>query len=831
MTGKDDGRSAAVVGMAAAAVPNASTRAEQAGAFGPSHAVSPTSNTNGVPFHNNSTGDDDEAASVPDGARLRYNPTGARQDDGDDDEDGGCSSNYDDGDIDDDFSDLQRLISLARLPYCRITKVFVSGSCTIGHVPPPPTTTTATTAEFAATTRDARLLSPSQPPRGTDLTLEDEDEAASRRKRPLPRRLPDSPPAAVREPRREFRRPLRSLVVGDQRSGAVRCHHDEERALTEMEDEDDDARSGGGDATGPLPLPPPPATTGVPAAGTTPADPGAEKGPSFALSFESTIEEKNSEHGHGSDVSNLTRLEPDRDCDCDCVDDRTQSEEHLENADSPEPRVGEPAELGSTGSQCVATVDGVGLRKRSPPLQVKATIGPGERTHESNGPLDNTPCVEAPRDETVPDPASIDPSLVAAVEAAADSHRRRSDRGVLDSNDRFLAANFVRSTTGGGRPDARCRVCDRRVLSHLLRHAVTRSCLVRRVVVGRGTVPWEEAPPPAEQPLLPPCCTPEALADAAEGSRVRRAVERYWTCHSIAAAPELPPGRLCRHCHSPVLGRDFRRLFQHLVGCIGIVPLIEGLGDLLLTTLSQAFFPDLSTHRYASNAAAFPDCSRQEFAERKESQKLQLFDERRVKGLAEAGQRLPAGRTTGPIREQNLLFMSSNFVPAAALGDSVACVSCGQHRPRWTLRCALSHAITRSCLACRAERVLLLPAKDEASASTDDPRAVGGYGDHEPMRRLISNLCASLPTCPRATAAFQEYRGRHFDHPADNKDSSSNNLKCRRCSAQVHGIGHQSFLLHLAHCVGIATVVRDLESLMAGLVSSIIFETRREESS
>jgi hypothetical protein len=98
------------------------------------------------------------------------------------------------------------------------------------------------------------------------------------------------------------------------------------------------------------------------------------------------------------------------------------------------------------------------------------------------------------------------------------------------------------------------------------------------------------------------------------------------------------------------------------------------------------------------------------------------------------------------------------------------------------------------------------------------------YGNDESRNkehRLISDTCARLPTCTRATFAIQEYRGRHFD-PAAAEDPSLNTWACRRCHAPVRGIGHQPFLIHLAQCIGIEPVVRDLESLLMAVVSTIV---------
>jgi hypothetical protein len=477
-----------------------------------------------------------------------------------------------------------------------------------------------------------------------------------------------------------------------------------------------------------------------------------------------------------------------------------------------------------------------------------APVGPpGQWTNKCN--------IEEQLDESGSDPTSIDPSSVVAATAASAACLRGSRWTVLDSNQRFVAANFDR-TPDGGPPSMRCRICDKLVMSkryqssHSLRHAISLSCLVRRVVVGQCNNRLEA---PAAAAPLPPYCTLEALADACESTLVKGVFKSYWGCHFFAPF-ESPQKKLCRHCNSQVLGGGFKKSFGHLIGCIGIVPMLEVLGGILRTTLSPGFFTDLRTRRNGSTATGVPPPLRlppespsRGSGERMISQKEHVI-EPRIDVLTEAvdaapmtGDQPSAGRRTrDAIHEQNLAFLASTFVPTAGSRTGCACVFCDQDFPGCGVSDLLRHVISRSCLSRRVERALLLPcdAPARAPAAAAAPSLARSSssssdgGGHDPARsgliitrlRRIPAACAGLPQNARATAALQEYRGRHFARAASADPPSLHLLwACRRCGAQGRGFGHQPFLGHLIQqCAGVVVVVRDLEDILTAIVRGLV---------
>jgi hypothetical protein len=174
--------------------------------------------------------------------------------------DGGYDASRDDDD--DDFSDLQRLISLARLPYCRVTKTFGKGGSFSYIIGTSTTTSNATLATAASspppppttTTHDSENL----PPRSC-VHVPKGDEAP----RPRKRTLDHSPVAAARN--HHHRRALRQWRPALARSNysrddAAPGHRNDNERFELGKDENNDGSSNGGGGVsvgkGPLPVQP-----------------------------------------------------------------------------------------------------------------------------------------------------------------------------------------------------------------------------------------------------------------------------------------------------------------------------------------------------------------------------------------------------------------------------------------------------------------------------------------------------------------------------------------------------------------------------------------------
>jgi hypothetical protein len=199
-----------------------------------------------------------------------------------------------------------------------------------------------------------------------------------------------------------------------------------------------------------------------------------------------------------------------------------------------------------------------------PPMETEETGVDGDGSHE----------------ETVAGTDDFAPSIVAP--AGAPGSRRRAD--ILTENREFVKANFLPTASGDG---STCNICAANVIysnktkgSRLLRHALTGSCLLRRIGMDAAAAPYR-------------------LDPIARNSRLLTgAFKTVWRSHfgtpggstaEAEAAPLLRVPRSCRHCSKALLGTGTtRQFFMHLLGCVGVVPLLRALEATLRELMSSA---------------------------------------------------------------------------------------------------------------------------------------------------------------------------------------------------------------------------------------------------
>jgi hypothetical protein len=158
----------------------------------------------------------------------------------------------------------------------------------------------------------------------------------------------------------------------------------------------------------------------------------------------------------------------------------------------------------------------------------------------------------------------------------------------------------------------------------------------------------------------------------------------------------------------------------------------------------------------------------------------------------------PLSRPRDEILEENKAFVATNFAPAETSGR-MACKICGQRFTNGDMSTYLRHAVSRSCLLRRADR----RTRPVAAAAAAD----GGSATGQRIPRVsIIELDAGA-----VAGAFQGYRGRHFR--AAGADGCLDCWECRLCGEQVLGNGTHPLLYHLIHCVGIVSVIRDLDRI------------------
>jgi hypothetical protein len=483
MAKDDDGRS--VAKTAVTAVSACSRRGRGwIRRLGAPHAAHPSSN----PVRRISTGDEAAAAAIgplthPGGA-SRYEDSGYDDDEG-------------------DVSDLQRLIFLAGMPYCRATKTFVGGSsigastststtATTTTTPPTTTKTTRTTA------REAQRLPPSgmKSARGEEV--------------PRKQALHHSPIAVGHHGR------AASLLV-HQRSGVARSHHDDERLPTETnfptetdDDADDEAplRAMLDESDGP--------------AGSAEPLPAVGGPPTMTLPTSST---------NSASV--------------DDADPRKRMLVHSPIA------VRKRRAFRPLSCALVVSADkrGAGDGSRQHHQEMFQTDD-GNNSGGLRGDVDLLP-MQAD--------AGIPRSMPAAVTAArgagaTEGSLRSGQRSNLDENREFLKANFHPLISAEGGNSHMCRICDRTVTCHrskpvkdLQRHATTRPCLLRRAAL-RGPRGAARAVVFASTLVVTPGVLRTALlrrrTDRNHGRSRGSSTRRNMCCGVDDEVPELLRGRL-----------------------------------------------------------------------------------------------------------------------------------------------------------------------------------------------------------------------------------------------------------------------------------------------
>jgi hypothetical protein len=338
--------------------------------------------------------------------------------------------------------------------------------------------------------------------------------------------------------------------------------------------------------------------------------------------------------------------------------------------------------------------------------------------------------------------------------------RRRSRFEILKGNEQFVALNFAPPADSSSRLYA-CRVCDqdvtRRNSGCLLKHANTCACLVRRF----------------ERRLLSAGDDAATMSFASVATRLGTdALTRYRREHfapPATNAPELAGVWTCRRCNLGIIGTRAQRCFRHASGCIGIEPALDDLERMLqgIATSSGLVQPVIGSE------------------EREEMSSIARLP-------IEAPSPPPMSRPRDEILEENKAFVATNFAPAETSGR-MACKICGQRFTNGDMSSYLRHAVSRSCLLRRGARPV--------AAADGGPAA----GQKIPRVSIIE-----LGTGAGA-GAFQGYRGRHFR--AAGADGCLDCWECRLCGEQVLGNGTQPLLYHLIHCVGIVSVIRDLDRI------------------
>jgi hypothetical protein len=694
-------------------------------------------------------------------------------------------------DDDDDFSDLQRLISLARLPYCRVTKTFGAGGSTlfIGTSTTTSNATLATAATSSPTTttktttaRDSENL---PPPSGVHVPKG--DEAPRPRKR---RTLDHSPVVAARN--HHHRRALRQWRPALARSkyprlDAAPCHRNgNERFGLGKDDNNDDSSNGGGGVsvgTGPLPV--------------QPLLPG-EAGVVAAVAAAAAA------------------------------------------AEPPSPALAAAGGVATAAAAAISADRG---------LVEERTRGGGGGARQSNN----------------------------------------------EENREFVKANFdpIRGSEGGF--SHACRVCSQQVVCRknkavedLLRHAMTRSCLLRRARRLRGSHGAAGAPAP--------------------GSVVRGALREFFGRHyhdcdepespemgaaAAGAAAQVTSTSTCRHCSAAVSSRGSQGLFVHLAGCVGVASVVNDAADtfrraLLLVASSASVTSSKSTCTNVAPLKAnggIDDLERHHWTPNSNTGPSKLScpdDDQELDPPFEAGcvpgdgsnagtpvsspsgksptltagdigadnasfesDLLPADATRStpingrprnpawdegvPIRSDatmdpphpigrrarfeilkgNEQFVALNFAPPAVSSSRLyTCRVCDQDVTRRNSGCLLKHANTCACLVRRVERRMLSAGDDAATMS-------------------FASVASRF-----VTDALTRYRREHITPPAPD---FAGVWTCRRCNLGIIGTRAQRCFRHASECIGIEPALLDLERVLqaiatsSGLVEPVIGSEEQEE--
>lgn len=187
---------------------------------------------------------------------------------------------------------------------------------------------------------------------------------------------------------------------------------------------------------------------------------------------------------------------------------------------------------------------------------------------------------------------------------------------------------------------------------------------------------------------------------------------------------------------------------------------------------------------------------------------------------------MPVLRPKTVVLRENREYVKSAFESVAVDGGSGSgegrpaheCRICGAVLSPDRTQNLMQHLVGWPCLCRRVERRILA----SAAEGREDPVPVGGDGAGDKsglihLRRLrLSRACAAAPRCSEARAAWAEYMERSFS----SLTAGTAGRSCRRCHTQILRIGNLPLLRHLAACVGIGPLVRDLEDILRTIVVS-----------
>jgi hypothetical protein len=168
-----------------------------------------------------------------------------------------------------------------------------------------------------------------------------------------------------------------------------------------------------------------------------------------------------------------------------------------------------------------------------------------------------------------------------------------------------------------------------------------------------------------------------------------------------------------------------------------------------------------------------------------------------VTGLSQTGPGVggppaDAGRTRAEIKEENRLFLSSNFSCSA---KAIACRICDKHLFQGENCYLLHHAVSLPCLAWRVERE-----SDRRPVASEGTCTGGGF---------LPRLCIDV-SGTAVTSALRVYREGHFGQLAGVPPPQQDVLACRHCGSKVNRTESlHPYLYHLAVCVGVEPVIRD----------------------
>lgn len=212
-------------------------------------------------------------------------------------------------------------------------------------------------------------------------------------------------------------------------------------------------------------------------------------------------------------------------------------------------------------------------------------------------------------------PTKVDIAPTPAGVPAAAFVGRRPPSVVRRENKMFVVAHFDRTERADDRNGgcSRCKVCGRSVqlgtnpIRSLLRHAVTSTCLLRRVALGTG----------APRDISSDARCVKALSHfTGRHPGVIEAFRSVWGTYYVGASEDADGSRattsrwMCRNCTAQVFGcNQSQQLFQHVIWCIGVVPLLQSLTAALRefaasssTCVALSYLDEKSTGRPETSA-------------------------------------------------------------------------------------------------------------------------------------------------------------------------------------------------------------------------------------